>query len=248
MSRREWFKHFFDASYVAALREEKPVRQTRLEVDFVLRSLRPPEGARILDLPCGYGRHAALLARRGFRVVGVDLSRPMLAEARRRFAEGPRLRFRRGDMRRIAFRGEFDAVVNLYTSFGYFTPAQNVAALRRMARALRPGGRLLVDHRDPAYDAGLPRRLWYRTGRKRFVLEERHFDRRTRITDSTQLIVTAGQRWVAQKTLRFQEFSLPQWRRMLRTVGLRFLRAYSDYDGRRYRAGSTGRLILVAEK
>jgi SAM-dependent methyltransferase len=217
-------------------------------VDFVLGRLRLPAGARILDLPCGYGRHAALLARRGFRVVGVDLSPAMLAEARRRYAEGPRLRFRRADMRHIAYRDEFDAVVNLYTSFGYFTPAQNVAALRRMARALRPGGRLLIDHRDPDYDVDLPRRLWYRTGRKRFVLEERHFDRRTRITDSTQLIVIAGQRWVAQKTLRFQEFSLPQWRRMLRRVGLRFLRAYSGYDGRPYRAGSTGRLILVAEK
>jgi len=248
MSRREWFTHFFDASYVAALREEKPLRQTRLEVEFVLRSLRPPEGARILDLPCGYGRHAALLARRGFRMVGVDLSPAMLAEARRRFAEGPRLRFRRDDMRRIEFREEFDAVINLYTSFGYFTPTQNVTALRRMARALRPGGRLLVDHRDPAYDAGLPRRLWYRSGRKRFVLEERHFDRDTKITNSTQLIVTAGQRWVAQKTLRFQEFSLPQWRRMLHRVGLTFLRAYSGYDGRRYRAGSTGRLIVMAEK
>jgi SAM-dependent methyltransferase len=248
MSRPEWFRHFFDASYVAALREEKPVRQTRLEVEFVLRTLHPPTGARILDLPSGYGRHAALLARRGFRVVGVDLSIAMLAEARRRSTKGPRLRFRRGDMRRIAYRAEFDAVINLYTSFGYFTPAQNVAALRRMARALRPGGRLLVDHRDPAYDAGLPRRLWYRTGKKRFVLEDRRFDRQTKITDSTQLIVITGRRWVAQKTLRFQEFSLPQWRRMLRRVGLRFLRAYSGYDGRPYRAGSTGRLILVAEK
>jgi SAM-dependent methyltransferase len=248
MSGREWFTHVFDAGYVAALREEKPARQTRVEVEFVLRSLCPPAGARILDVPCGYGRHAALLARRGFRVVGVDLSRAMLAEARRRYTEGPRLRFRRGDMRRIAFREEFDAVVNLYTSCGYFTPAQNVATLRRMARALRPGGRLLVDHRDPAYDAGLPRRLWYRTGRKRFVLEERHFDRDTKMTDSTQLIVTVGQRWVTHKTLRFQQFSLPQWRRMLRDVGLRFLRAYSGYDGRPYCAGSTGRLILMAEK
>jgi SAM-dependent methyltransferase len=248
MGRREWFRQFFDASYVAVLREEKPVRQTRLEVDFVLQSLRLPEGARILDLPCGYGRHAALLARRRFHVVGVDLSRAMLAEARRRYSEGPRLRFRRGDMRRIRFRGEFDAVINLYTSFGYFTPAQNEAVLRRMARALRPGGRLLIDHRDPDYDRRLPRRLWYRTGRRRFVLEDRRFDPRTRITDTTQLIVIAGQRWVTQRTVRFQEYSLPEWRRMLRRVGLRFRRAYSGYDGRRYRAGSTGRLIVVAEK
>ena len=248
MGRPEWFRHFFDASYVAALLEEKPLPQSRREVAFVLRSLRPRAGARILDLPCGFGRHAALLARRGFRVVGVDLSRAMLVEARRRFPEGPRLRFRRGDMRRIAFREEFDAVVNLYTSFGYFSPRQNEAVLRRMARALRPGGRLLIDHRDPAYDAALPRRLWYRTGKKRFVLEDRRFDPRTRITDSTQLIVIAGQRWVTQRRVRFQEFSLPEWRRMLRRAGLRLLRAYSAYDGRRYQAGSTGRLIVVAEK
>jgi hypothetical protein len=80
------------------------------------------------------------------------------------------------------------------------------------------------------------------------VLEERHFDRRTRMTDSTRLIVTAGERLVAQKTLRFQAYSLPQWRRTLRSVGLRFLRAYGGYDGRPFRAGSTGRLIVLAEK
>ena len=136
----EWFTSFFDAAYVAQLREEKPPAQTRREVDFLLRALRPAPGARILDVPCGYGRHAAALAGRGFQVVGVDLSRAMIAEARRRFAGRPRLTFVRGDMRRITFDREFDAVVNLYTSFGYFTPAQNQAVLRRLARALRPGG------------------------------------------------------------------------------------------------------------
>jgi SAM-dependent methyltransferase len=246
--RREWFEHFFDAEYVARLRDEKPLRQTRAEVAFLLRNLRLPRGARILDVPCGYGRHAAELARRGFRVVGVDLSRSMIEEARRRFAKRARLSFRRRDMRRIAFRVEFDAVVNLYTSFGYFTPAQNEAALRRMARALRPGGHLLIDHRDPSYDATLPGRLWYRSGAKRFVLEERRFDRRTKITRSTQLTITAGRRRVVQKTLRLQEYSLPQWRRLLRRVGLRLRRAYSGYDGRPYRPGSTGRLIVLAEK
>jgi SAM-dependent methyltransferase len=246
--RREWFEHFFDAEYVARLRDEKPLRQTRAEVAFLLRSLRLPRGARILDVPCGYGRHAAELARRGFRVVGVDLSRSMIEEARRRVAKRARLSFRRRDMRRIAFRAEFDAVVNLYTSFGYFTPAQNEAALRRMARALRPGGHLLIDHRDPSYDATLPGQLWYRSGAKRFVLEERRFDRRTKITRSTQLTITAGRRRVVQKTLRLQEYSLPQWRRLLRRVGLRLRRAYSGYDGRPYRPGSTGRLIVLAEK
>ena len=246
--RAAWFTTFFDRAYVAQLREEKSPAQTRREIDFILRALRPPRGARILDVPCGYGRHAAGLARRGFRVVGVDLSRAMLAEARRRFVERPRLTFVRGDMRRIAFRAEFDAVVNLYTSFGYFTPAQNRAVLRRLARALRPGGRLLIDHRDPVYDATLPRRPWYRAGSTRFILEDRRFDRRTGITESTQLVIAAGRRLVRQRRLRVQEFSLGQWRRLLRAAGLRFRAAYGGYDGRRYRPGATGRLIVVAER
>jgi len=246
--QREWFRRFFDAHYVATLIDEKPPKQTRVEVDFLLRALRLPLRARILDVACGYGRHAGELARRGFRVVGVEMSRAMLAEAQRRFTGGPDLRFIQQDMRRIAFRSEFDAVVSFYTSFGYFTPAQNEAALRRMARALRPGGKLLIDHRDPSYDARLPRLHWYRSGRRRLVLEEREFDRRTKTIDCAQLVVTTGQPSVVERSFRLQEFSLPEWRRMLRRAGLRFLRAYAGYDGRRYRPSSTGRLIVVAER
>ena len=246
--RPEWFRHFFDAAYVAQLREEKSPADTRAEVDFLLRRLRLPRGARVLDVPCGYGRHAAALARRGFVVVGVDLSPAMIAEGRRRFTGISRLRLRRGDMRRLAFHREFDAVVNLYTSFGYFTPAQNQAVLGRMARALKPGGRLVVDHRDPVYEATVPRRLAYRVGSGRLILEARRFDRRTGVVDTTQLVLTRGRRSVRQRHFRLQEFSLARWRRMLRVAGLRLLGAYAGYDGRRYRPGSTGRLIVVAER
>ena len=79
-------------------------------------------------------------------------------------------------------------------------------------------------------------------------MEDRRFDRRTRITESTQLVIAPGPRLVRQRRLRFQQFSLAQWRRMLRMAGLRFRQAYSGYDGRRYRAGATGRLIVVAER
>ena len=248
MARRQWFERFFDADYVALLRDTSPPRQTRRQVDFLVRSLRLTTGARILDLPCGYGRHAAGLARRGFRVVGVDLSRAMIAEARRRWTEGPRLRFLRGDMRRLKPTGDFDAVVNMYTSFGYFSPRENVAVLRRMTRALRPGGLLLIDHRDPGHDARLPQRLWYPAGPHRYVLEDRRFDRRTNVTRSTWLIVPAGRRKVIRRTARFQEFTLPQWRRMFRKVGLRFVKAYSGYDGRAYRPVATRRLIVVGAR
>jgi len=245
---REWFTHFFDDGYVAELSGQTPLGRTRREVDFLLRSLRLSQGSRILDVACGYGRHAAELSRRGFQVVGLDLSRPMLHEARRRFREGPSLRFVRGDMRRLDFAAEFDAVISFFTSFGYFTPGQNEAALRRMARALRPGGRLLIDHRNPAHDAALPRRHWYRAGPQRFILEERRFDPRTKMTDCTQLVVATGRDRAVQRRFRVQEFSLAEWRRMLGRVGLRLIRAYAGYNGRAFRPASSERLIVLAEK
>lgn len=248
MARRQWFERFFDADYVALLRDTSPLRQTRRQVDFIVRSLRLSAGARILDIPCGYGRHAALLARRGYRVVGVDLSGAMIAEARRRWTARPNLRFIREDMRRLKPTGDFDAVINMYTSFGYFSPRENVAALGRMARALKPGGLILIDHRDPGHDARLPQRLWYPAGPHRYVLEDRRFDRRTNVTRSAWLIVPAGRPRVIRKTTRFQEFTLPQWRRMFRAAGLRFVKAYSGYDGRAYRPVSKRRLIVVGAR
>jgi SAM-dependent methyltransferase len=245
---REWFTHFFDDRYVTELSAQKPSGQTRREVDFLLRTLHLSPGSRLLDVACGYGRHAAELSRRGFHVVGVDLSRSMLAEARRRFREGPRLRFVRADMRRLDFAVEFDAVFSFFTSFGYFTPGQNQAVLRRMARALRPGGRLLVDHRNPAYDAALPRRNWYRAGPNRLILEDRRFDPRTNMSECTQLVVADRRGRAVQRRFRVQEFSLAEWRRMLDGAGLRLIRAYAGYDGRGYRPASSERLIVLAEK
>src|SRR5687768_2926678 len=80
-----------------------------------------PSGSRILDVPCGQGRHAHLLAEAGFNVDGVDYSPTLLRIARKR-GTGARLRYRRGDMRRLPgpWKGRFDAVLNLFTSFGFF--------------------------------------------------------------------------------------------------------------------------------
>jgi len=114
-SEPEWFRRFFDARYVALLREDKGRAKTARENAFVSSVLGLRPGMRVLDVGCGYGRHVALLARRGCRVVGIDLSRAMLAEARRRWREVEDLELRRGDMRRLPFRGEFEAVICLFS-------------------------------------------------------------------------------------------------------------------------------------
>jgi SAM-dependent methyltransferase len=142
-----------------------------------------PAGARVLDCPCGQGRHARLLAEAGLEVEGVDYSAALLRVAertdRRRIAAGG-LRYRRGDMRRLPARwtGRFDAVVNLFTSFGFFDdPADDRRVLAEFARVLAPGGVLLWHggSRDGVM-ARFLHRDWWSTADGTLVGQERWFD------------------------------------------------------------------------
>jgi SAM-dependent methyltransferase len=115
-------------------------------------------GAEVLDVPCGDGRIAVRLASMGARVVGLDVSERFIAKARQR-PGADKVRFEVGDMRALAHEAAFDCVVNWFTSFGYFDAATNRAVLRAFRRALRPGGRLVLELRNPvllqrAVDAG----------------------------------------------------------------------------------------------
>ncbi len=109
--------------------------------------LRP--GARVLDAPCGHGRHAVEFARRGYKVTGVDFSETELARARAAAgASGLDLLFAQQDMRDMEFSGEFDLVVNLAVSIGYFSDDEDRQLLDRFWRALAPGGLLVLDTRN----------------------------------------------------------------------------------------------------
>ena len=107
---------------------------------------------RILDVACGTGAHAAMLATQGFSVTGVDLNPNMLAYARTQHSGlgNERLAFIQGDMRELTFKEAFDAVICLCTSFSYNTTnEQIVAALQGFRRALRNGGMLVIDVFNP---------------------------------------------------------------------------------------------------
>lgn len=244
---REWFRGFFDATYLATDGPATHARRARSEVDFVTRALALRPGARVLDVPCGFGRHSGELTRRGYAVVGVDLSPTMLGAARRRYRPSARLRFIRGDMRRLAYRAEFDGLICLFTSFGYFSERENVATLRRFARALKPGARLFLDHRNPHYDATLPVHSWRRAGRGHFVLTTLAYDRKARTHENTWLFLRPGHPRVVRKSFRVRLWTLAQWRQRLRDAGLRLVRAYANYQGRPYRRMSS-RLLILAER
>jgi ubiquinone/menaquinone biosynthesis C-methylase UbiE len=177
--RREWWQHYFDEQYLLEYEPLFSLERDRKEVARIIEILGLPSGSRLLDVPCGQGRHAHLLAEAGFDVDGLDYSRDLLDRAKKR-GTGARLRYTRGDMRALPAKWtkRFDAVVNLFTSFGFFAePAEDAKVVREFARVLKPGG-VLVWHggnRDGVMAKFLARD-WWQTRDGTIIGQERSFD------------------------------------------------------------------------
>lgn len=140
-----WYRNYFGPEYLQIYR----FADTNEQRAFLTRALAEYlAGARVLDLPCGHGRHAVHLAQAGAAMHGLDLNRLFLGLARQaaREAEVP-LRLARGDMRRTPWAdAAFDAAICMFTSLGYFDdPADNQQVLDEFARVVRPGGRFILD-------------------------------------------------------------------------------------------------------
>lgn len=119
---------------------------TDQEIEFILDVLNLQSGSAILDLYCGYGRHALELAKRGFQIVGVDDNLSFLEIARQKAAEiRVNASFKQCDMRELRYDQQFDAVINMFAAFGFFSDAENEQVITSIHRALKPGGSLLID-------------------------------------------------------------------------------------------------------
>src|ERR1700737_2778421 len=176
----DWWRTWFGPSYLAlydeTLRERTPVEIDRLET---LLHLQPP--LRILDLPCGQGRHAIELARRGYEVTGVDISPFMIDVARERAkASGLQVRWLTGDMRTPVPGEAFDLILNLFTSFGYFADdADDRRVVRAAGSMLEPGGCFLLEVINGDRIMGnFQEREWFTVGQTA-VMEGRSLERPT---------------------------------------------------------------------
>lgn len=148
----DWYKTAFRYDYLRVYPHRND-EEARRQVDFLLERMGFPASCDVLDLGCGDGRHSLELARRGYRVTGLDLSEDLLERARRRAAEeGLDITFIQGDMRDPPGISAFDLVVNFFTSFGYFQEdGENARVLEAIAQSLRPGGRFLMDYLNREY-------------------------------------------------------------------------------------------------
>ena len=150
-----WYADFFTELPNEFWRRVVPPQATAADVDFVEQRLGLAPGSRIVDVPCGSGRHSIALAARGHTVTGLDISAEAIEHARRAAAEADvKVDFHLAEMRDVPPDG-FDAAVCMGNSFGYLDPAGTRAFVAALASAVRPGGGLVVDY-SAAAESVLP--------------------------------------------------------------------------------------------
>jgi SAM-dependent methyltransferase len=206
----------------------------------------------VLDMPCGPGRHSLELARRGFRVTGVDRTVAYLDTARQKAAaEGldgvAQVEWIKADMRDFRLPERFDAAINLFTSFGYFEdPAEDRQVAANFFASLRPGGRLLMDMMGKEVLARVFREQdWEEEEDGTLFLEERKITRNWGWIEN-RWIAIRGERRVEFR-LGHRLYSAVELTALLTEVGFIDLSVYGSLAGDPY-DHTARRLVVLAHK
>ena len=244
-----WWATYFDRQYLLEYEPLFSLEKDRREVARLIDILGLPVGARVLDVPCGQGRHAHLLAEAGYDVQGVDLSRDLLALANKR-GTAANLTYTRGDMRGLppTWSGRFDAVLNLFTSFGFFLdPADDARVIGEFARVLKPGG-LLVWHggsRDGVM-AKFLERDWWTTRNGTVIGHERDFDPLSGVL--TVRSTWRGPRSSGERQHRIRLYTATRLAELCRDVRLIVVEAFDGWRDRPLTRRSSEMLLLARKE
>ncbi len=246
--RRPWWEELFLEDFGRA---DYPLTDDQLfkEVNFIEESLGVAGSGVILDLCCGSGRHAVELARRGYGVVGFDLSLYQLALAQDVAEERrQKISFVQGDVRDMAFEETFDGIYSWNTSYGYFEEEKNFAVAQRMFRALRPGGSLLIDVPNRDFVARhSPSQVWFE-GDGCVCMDDASVDFITsRLRVKRSLILDDGRQKECYYTIRL--YSMHELGKLLHDVGFRVVEASGDLTTPNVFLGAySPRIIMLAQR
>lgn len=243
----EWWQSFFDEGTGQIMFAEEAWQRAEQSCDSLVSLLRLQPGAKILDLACGPGRFAIPLAKRGFCVVGLDFSEVYLEQARAKAQEHQlQIEFIRGDMRAIPFESEFDAVINLFTSFGYFEREEDhLQVLKEVHKSLKPGGHFLLElqNRDWLIKNFRPRN--WQEYPSFFVLEESTMNFERNRVESRWIVLKGAER--KEYNLSLRVFTLAELLELFAEAGLKVLGCYGSLRGEPWSL-EANRLAILAER
>lgn len=236
---KDWFVKWFDTDYYHILYKDRDYKEAALFIDNITSYLNIPDNAKVLDLCCGKGRHSSYLNSLGFDVLGVDLSENSIAEAKKN--ENDSLHFKTHDMREPVGQ-KFDAVFNLFTSFGYFEDTQdNLKTLKAIQESLTEDGFAVIDfmnvHKvipnlvtsEEKHVDGIDFHItrWHKDG---YIFKNIKFEDKGQEYDFTERV----------KALTLEEFES-----MMEEAGIYLLDIFGDYRLGKFNKETSDRLIMI---
>ena len=245
MSDQAWYRKWFDSPYYHRLYFERDDTEAASFIRRLLEQLKPAPTSRMLDVACGKGRHSKILASMGYFVTGIDISEANIAYARQ--FENRQLEFYLHDMR-LPLRGNYyDFAFNFFTSFGYFrTRREHDAAIRTIARSLRPGGVFVIEYMNVHYaEDHLQHREERQLNGTHYLInrwdDETHFYKKISVTDPE-----------LPRPLEFTErvakFNLGDFTEMLSFQDMQIEEVFGDYEFGPYDTRRAPRLIIIAKR
>jgi len=240
---KSWFKGWFGSPYYKLLYSHRDNDEARLFIGNITRHLGLNAGSRVLDLACGRGRHSVELQRLGFDVMGMDISEQSIIEAR--VAEQPGLRFMVHDMRRPFPVNDLDAVLNLFTSFGYFhSPEDDLRTIKAVTDSLKPEGFLVIDFLNSIKTIrqmvaeDVMERDGVRFDIKRCVVNN--------IITKDITVTDDGQEFFFREEV--DALTLDDFEGYFSKTGLEISELFGDYDLNAFTPDDSERLIIIARK
>lgn len=248
-STPEWPVAFFDEDYLTIYRPMFSEEVTNRETEFIESALALQTGSRLLDLACGFGRHAIGMAKRGYEVTGLDFNAAYLKIADAVAQEaGLHVHWHHGDMRTLPFEREFDAAYSYFTSFGYFSDDENEKVIEGVARALKPGGRFLIDVINRDWILTHPtHRVWNQRDDGSLLMEETGFDLRHSRVTARQIHLTPDGAKRLEKSYVVRAYTCAELSAMLHRHGLETREAWGGIERSELTVESR-RLVLLADR
>ena len=221
----EWWKELYDDIRMREMFEKIPEGRTEAQVDFIEKICHLKKGAKILDLGCGWGRHSIELAKRDYEVVELEINPSYIEEAERRAdSAGVKVQFLKKDMRRIIFKEEFDTIILLWNSFGYFSDKENEELIKSIYKALKKEGYFVLEiiNRDWLLRHFTPKN-WQKLN-DIYILEDRKF-----VLDESRvkgkITYIQGEKRM-KRTTNFRFYSYHEIRAILKSTGFRKIQGY----------------------
>lgn len=239
---RRWFEDWFNTPYYHVLYKDRDKREAQLLIKNLLHKLQPASSAHFLDLACGRGRHAIFLNSLGHTVTGLDLSESNIAYAQTYASDT--LHFAQADMRKPYGEHAYDYIFNLFTSFGYFSNwEENQQVANCMAKALKPGGTLVLDFMNVnKISLGLVEEEQRQVGDICFKIN-RHIGAESVIKSIH--FHHHGLDYAFEE--KVQLFTLEDFEKLFAAAGLVISEIYGDFDLSAFDARNSERLLLFAQ-